>query len=242
MEDEEAVKSSPLAAAIELQQGEALLGRSTSVSTTLPPSLPPRKNPDIIVQGKPTLWNAQERPAKKREGLIALWWLELLSAGISLAATGSIIAILYSLDGKPYQEWRVGSHVSITPNTLIAIISTIAKAAFLFALAEGISQLKWIYYQRRDHPLSDLNTFDHASRGPFGSLKLLWSVRNRAILASIGAALTVLSIATEPFTQQILSYPTRLDKVENTTASIGSTNALDVTSAELHNAEGTTCE
>lgn len=43
---------------------------------------------------------------------------------------------------------------------------------------EGIGQLKWQWF-KTSHPLYDLQKYDEASRGPWGALKLLRSIRNR---------------------------------------------------------------
>ena len=50
---------------------------------------------------------------------------------------------------------------------------------------------------------------------------------SRTLFASVGALLIVLVIATEPFTQQILSYPTLKSNASNLTASIGATYVYD---------------
>jgi len=134
---------------------------------------------------------------------------------------GINIAVLYTIDGEPYQAFRI-SNVHITPNTFISIVSTVSKSSFLLPVAESISQLKWIYFQQRPHRIRDLQAFDNASRGPLGALKLVASMRLSAVAASMGAILTILALAIDPFTQQILSYPTHEDVANNITASIGS--------------------
>ncbi|OQE18293.1 hypothetical protein PENSTE_c018G06054 [Penicillium steckii] len=53
-----------------------------------------------------------------------------------------------------------------------------------------------------------MQTFDSASRGPFGSMMMLF--QNRISLASFGAVVIILSLAFDPFVQQIVTYPTRL--------------------------------
>jgi hypothetical protein len=50
---------------------------------------------------------------------------------------------------------------------------------------------------------------DAASRGPLGSVVLLFSLRARP-LASIGAVITIFALAFDPFIQQILQYPSIL--------------------------------
>lgn len=71
-----------------------------------------------------------------------------------------------------------------------------------------------------------LQTFDNSSRGPLGAIKLLWSPRADAIVASIGALLTVLALAIKPSGQQLLSFPAKVTESTGTTASIGAARAF----------------
>ncbi|KAJ0423352.1 hypothetical protein BJY00DRAFT_310477 [Aspergillus carlsbadensis] len=58
------------------------------------------------------------------------------------------------------------------------------------------------------HQLRDMQLFDDASRGPLGSLLILFRYKSWS-LVSLGALITVLSLAFDPFMQQLLSYPLR---------------------------------
>jgi hypothetical protein len=127
------------------------------------------------------------------------WWWEIGSALFTIACTALIIAILFSMDGKPIEKWKFRS---IQPNSLVAIFSTLAKSSLLFPIAECMGQLKWSYF-KEPGPVSQLQRFDTASRGPWGAALLLWHVRGRAFLASLGAVVTVLLLAFEPFAQQV---------------------------------------
>ncbi len=71
--------------------------------------------------------------------------------------------------------------------------------------AEALSQLKWLWY-RQQHRLSDIEVFDKASRGAYGSLKLLWGLGPRHTLAWTGAIVTILMVLIGPFAQQLLLY------------------------------------
>jgi hypothetical protein len=62
-------------------------------------------------------------------------------------------------------QWPSG----ITLNTAVAGFSAIIKAALIMPVSEGISQLKFLWF-RRTRTLADLEDFDNASRGPWGSL------------------------------------------------------------------------
>ena len=55
-------------------------------------------------------------------------------------------------------------------------------------------------------PVRGMQVFDEASRGPLGALKLLFS-RQVLSLGSLGALIILLSLAMDPFFQQLVSYP-----------------------------------
>lgn len=98
------------------------------------------------------------------------WWLaELLSFGVSLLAVVAIIIILKIYDGQPMSKWP---H-SITLNSLLAIFTTLAQMGLMIPISEALSQLKWVWFKEAERPLVDFETFDQASRGPVGSIKLL---------------------------------------------------------------------
>ena len=90
-----------------------------------------------------------------------------------------LFVVLRVYDGR--HEPRFGSTfgAALTLNTIVAIISASAKAALLFPVAECISQYKWFWFERRSRGLSDISTFDDASRGIWGGLVLLWKTRLR---------------------------------------------------------------
>lgn len=127
------------------------------------------------------------------------WWWETGSAFLTTACTMIIVTILFLMDGKPVTEWKFRF---IQPNSAVAVFSTIAKSSLLFPLAECMGQLKWAYFET-PRPVSRLEYFDAASRGPWGAAKLLWEIKGRALLASLGAIVTLLLLTFEPFAQQV---------------------------------------
>lgn len=142
--------------------------------------------------------------SKKAAGSHFGWWWEVYATSLAVASTIAVIAVLIFVQGKPLAEWKM----SIQPNSLVAIFSTIAKSALLVPIAECISQLKWTYFES-PRALSQLQVFDSASRGPWGALVLLWKTKATALLASLGAFITILLLAFEPFTQQVVRVQTK---------------------------------
>lgn len=140
------------------------------------------------------------------------WWWEVVAAAISTACTILLAGLLKYLEGLPYSDWAY--HLS--PNTIIAVVMAIGRAAFLVPVTNCLSQLKWNQYHR-DRRLYNLQVFDQASRGFLGAIEMLYAVRPG--IASIGAMLVILSAAIDPLTQQMLSFPSRVVVALNETAS-----------------------
>lgn len=111
------------------------------------------------------------QPRRSFFSVLGSWVWELLSCLLALGALAGILVILKQFNGKALKDWPY----SITINTLLSILVTIIKAAIVVPLAEGISQLKWSWYKKRDQALGDLLLYDVASRGIFGASKFVLS-------------------------------------------------------------------
>lgn len=108
-------------------------------------------------------------------------WREwhILSLILALAILVAIIVILRVYENNEQPHWK---YMSL--NTLLSWLSTVCKACILLPASATLSQLKWVWFAERKRPLSDLNAFDSASRGIYGSAKLLWVLRMRLVLPS----------------------------------------------------------
>ncbi|KAF2870097.1 hypothetical protein BDV95DRAFT_608119 [Massariosphaeria phaeospora] len=153
------------------------------------------------------------------------WWWEAGAAFVAVVCTSLIVAILLRMNDRPLGEWPL----RVQPNSLIALFSTIAKSALLVPLAECIGQLKWSYFEQ-PRTLERMEDFDLASRGPWGSLMFLWKTRGSALLASLGAIITVLLMGFESFTQQVIQFETKETRVAELYGWIHSTDTWKNTS------------
>ncbi|KAF2101111.1 hypothetical protein NA57DRAFT_36221 [Rhizodiscina lignyota] len=117
---------------------------------------------------------------------------------------GAIAIFLAVYEGRPLPEWPLG----LTINSYVSVFGSFAKAALLLPTAEALGQLKWNWFATRGRDVNDFQTFDEATRGPWGSFMLILRTRGRA-LSTIGAAVMLLSIALDPFFQQIVVFPLR---------------------------------
>ncbi|OAL55033.1 hypothetical protein IQ07DRAFT_476272, partial [Pyrenochaeta sp. DS3sAY3a] len=96
------------------------------------------------------------------------WWKESVLLLIAISLLVAISSILATYTGKPLPKWTIGLNL----NTIVALLATILRSSLVMVVEEVLSQAKWTW-QRRIHPISDMLSFDEASRGPLGSL-LLW--------------------------------------------------------------------
>lgn len=149
----------------------------------------------------------EKRPSQRPLAAFSItdWLWEISAAFASICCLVAIIAVLFTTHEKPLSAW----HFLISPNALISIFSTLSKAALLVPVASCIGQLKWIYFTKSPRALEDIQTFDDASRGPWGALTFLWSVNVRANLALCGSLITIAALAMDPFVQQIIAFPSR---------------------------------
>lgn len=106
------------------------------------------------------------------------WAAELVSSIVALAALAGMVGTLASHQGRPMPKWREG----ITLNTLVAVFSAVLKSALIMPVAEGISQLKWLWF-RKSRALIDLEDFDAASRGPWGSFLFMIQPRKQYVMS-----------------------------------------------------------
>ncbi|KAG9529267.1 hypothetical protein KCU93_g3678, partial [Aureobasidium melanogenum] len=144
------------------------------------------------------------------------WQQETWAMIFSLACLIAVAVIMAWIDGKRLSIW----HWAIQPNAVISVLIVSSKAALMISTASCVSQLKWTHFQQKPRTLKDLEGFDDASRGAYGSLCLLMSRSGYLNIAvTLGCAVTVMVLAMETFGQQLLSFPERRVAVANETAS-----------------------
>lgn len=101
------------------------------------------------------------------------WAPELVWCLLSVALLMGLVMVLSSFDDKPLPKLPLG----LTLNTIVAILATTSRAVTVFLVGRGISQLKWNQFVGGHKPLINLQVFDDASRGPWGSLQMVFRTR-----------------------------------------------------------------
>ncbi|EFZ04468.2 hypothetical protein MAA_01542 [Metarhizium robertsii ARSEF 23] len=142
----------------------------------------------------------------KRHGIFSPseWLLEMLSTIGKLVCLAAIIAIFWNMDNKPLSAWN--SIVSL--NAAISILTTAHGAALMHGVGNFIGQIKWLHFKEGVDRLENLQKFDEASRGPWGSFMFLATVKPN--LATLGALITIARFALSPLTQQVVKIEQQL--------------------------------
>ena len=149
------------------------------------------------------------------------WWKEIGCMLIVIASLLAVVVTLSTHQGQPLPHWPYG----ISINSVISIYVIILKAAMLLAVTEGISQMKFAWFQR-PRSLKDLHYFDRGSRGPYGALQLIWNLRHRNLVATIGALIVLFALIIDPMAQLLVRYHGCTVEASSSTAHIPLKNSF----------------
>jgi hypothetical protein len=103
---------------------------------------------------------------------LAPWLPQIAGIVTSILLLAALAAVLKAYNGKPVFDF-----CCVSLNTIVSVLSTASKATLLSAIESLVGQWKWIIFTREERPLVDFDNIDAASRGPEGSLKMLWTRR-----------------------------------------------------------------
>jgi len=118
--------------------------------------------------GRPSSTVPNARPSQ--EVTVSAWTFEIICSVFGAICLAVIIVLLCAFDHRQQPQWPMG----VTINSVVAFLATLCRSAFMVPVAEGISQMKWnLFATERPRPLSDLVAVDEASRGIWGTTKLL---------------------------------------------------------------------
>ncbi|RGP71229.1 hypothetical protein FLONG3_7179 [Fusarium longipes] len=116
------------------------------------------------------------------------WGLEMLSSLTTVILFTGMVVIFCTMSNKAYSKWPF----SISINAAISILSTGCTAAMM-------------HNSSRD--LYNIERFDQASRGPYGSMLFIFRVPWN--IATLGAFITILRLGFSPFAQEVGLYDMR---------------------------------
>lgn len=176
--------------------------------------------------GPPSVQTAQQvKPCQPHPGLSTLrtWFLEVLSSFLLLIAVSAIVATLYIHDGQPLPQWPF----DITINAMLSIYAVVLKASMAFILTSCIGQSQWRWFNTSSRSLQDLVLFHDAGQGPWGSISWLWAYRLGQPVAALGAFITIVGMAVDPFVQQLIHPVDCMEQLQGApAASVPTTNII----------------
>ncbi|KAF5012927.1 hypothetical protein FDECE_1038 [Fusarium decemcellulare] len=128
------------------------------------------------------------------------WIFEVAAMTTAIGVLAAMTIILRNFDGEPVFDGRI-----LTLNATTSTLSTTSRVCLLAILASAISQWNWPLFSSSPRRLVDFEYLAAASRGPLGSLKVLLNFHiNGGMIVRIGALATILTIALDPFAQQLV--------------------------------------
>ncbi|KAF7531264.1 hypothetical protein G7054_g9030 [Neopestalotiopsis clavispora] len=156
----------------------------------------------------------------------AVWRREIVAYVLVLALPLIMMATLYPHEGQPLPQWPL----KITINTLLSIYNVVFKTLLAFVVASCIGQLQWTWFSS-SRSLHDVVLYNQAAQGAWGSARLLFSHHIENPLAALGCIILILSVALDPFTQQ-LARPKDCEVIEPGQARLPRANVFSDTSED----------
>ncbi|KAK8073276.1 hypothetical protein PG994_004175 [Apiospora phragmitis] len=162
---------------------------------------PPRQ--DASSFEKPSHRSKASTSAERRQYRVftQLQW-EILSILLSIGIIVAMFVLLVEYDGKVVTDWRF----PINLTTLLALLSTVLRAALFVPITSIISQAKWKWFGDADRPrpLQDLQDIDMGSRSMLGALHMVPLAARASVPTLIAVLLSVVSLGIGPFVQQAI--------------------------------------
>jgi len=107
--------------------------------------------------------------------IIEWWLLEVINWFIGAFSVAALVIVLRHYDGKKIPHWKFG----LTLNALISLLAGLTRSSLLIPTYQALGQLKWNWFRAEPKVMVDFELFDSASRGPLGSIFLLFRTFGR---------------------------------------------------------------
>ncbi|KAK8102227.1 hypothetical protein PG984_015373 [Apiospora sp. TS-2023a] len=158
---------------------------------------PLRQESTLEKQGRPSA----KKPDRTQYRVFTHFQWEILSILLSLGIIVAMYVLLIEYNNKLVSDWRF----PINLTTLLALMSTIMRAALFVPITSIISQAKWqLFGGDRPRPLQDLQDIDMGSRGMLGAINIVPLAARASIPTLVAVLLSIVSLGIGPFVQQAL--------------------------------------
>ncbi|KAF6808462.1 hypothetical protein CSOJ01_07505 [Colletotrichum sojae] len=165
---------------------------------TVSPYVQPCPSPD---ESRHTI----DPPSFKTRFTDAWWSLELVSMFFAVVTfTVWLVLLSQSNTYEVLAEESVLKGPFTYLPSMAGLLMSILRITMLYPVSAAMGQLKWQYFRRPgSRPVTDFKAFDDASRGVFGSLKMLTS-KNGGHSLSVGCFLIIGSLFLESMAQNAI--------------------------------------
>ncbi|KAI1163085.1 hypothetical protein F5B18DRAFT_672625 [Nemania serpens] len=163
---------------------------------------PPKSQPPVV--------ETEVSASFQRPSVLQWWGWELIMLVVSLIAFAALVIVLAVEYGNPAHSLgslTLNSLSSLLTTVIVASLGAIVGSSLSQNLCNGFGQVR----TRSDlttRPAKDIQLYHDASRGPMGSLSLLWK-KGPLSVAALGAIVTILHLAFATFTQQLITSEVR---------------------------------
>ncbi|KAK7906476.1 hypothetical protein PG985_016213 [Apiospora marii] len=160
---------------------------------------PPRQESTLEKNGQRT--PTSKKPDRTQYRVFTHFQWEILSILVALGIVVAMYVLLVRYNSQLVSDWQF----PINLTTLLALMSTIMRAALFVPITSIISQAKWqLFGGDRPRPLQDLQDIDMGSRGMIGALNVLPLAARASIPTLVAVLLSIVSLGIGPFVQQAL--------------------------------------
>jgi len=178
-----------------------------------------QKNQEAVSENKMSLAASSTRSTNGQRIMLAGWdWiLECIYLVLAIGALAAMVSVVATARDEPIGPWR-DSHLNVSINTVVAILSAILTGTCTFIVGEVTGQTKWQWFEK-PRKLRDFAWIDSASRGPWGSFQLLYRI-SIPQSARLAALTTLVGVAVNPFAQNLIATRSCQPELTNQTVLI----------------------
>ncbi|KAF2673387.1 hypothetical protein BT63DRAFT_154745 [Microthyrium microscopicum] len=127
------------------------------------------------------------------------WLTELVACVVSWIALICMAVLLSFLNGK-----SASGYLGKWATPVLGFLGTIVRTSLMMPVAGALGQLKWDMFRgKKSSALDTMESFNDATRGPSGALKLAWRLKFKRF-AVLGALVSVLSLSNDALVQRSL--------------------------------------
>lgn len=118
--------------------------------------------------------------------LYGIWFVEVITLVVAFGLLAFIFGVLVIFNNRPIGETGQSIFSSL-PTPILNFLVSLMRIAKLLPVTSAIAQLKWNWYKKPNR-LSDIEVHGDATRGPYGSIKMLTTPRfwyDRLVLCEV---------------------------------------------------------